>query len=109
MNWDYFGKITGSIVIALTIIALGIQQIVKKWKTNEAEVSVLDLLHSELERLGEQNKLLSEYVNKLQLEANQINLQLGKLQLENQKLHAEVMCLTMEIIKLRSALPNIKD
>lgn len=109
MDWDYFGKMFGGVSLALITIALGLQQIVKKWKANDAEVSVMNLLHSELERMGEQNKLLSEYVNKLQLEANQINLQLGKLQLENQKLHAEVVCLTLEVVKLRSALPNIKD
>ena len=109
MDWEYLGKLAGGGVAAVITASLAFQQVFKRWKGNEAEISIMQMLHSELERMSVQNKVLSEYVNKLQLEANQINLQLGELQIENKKLNAEVACLTLEVVKLRSALPDIKD
>ncbi len=85
-------------------LSLGVQQLVKRWKSTGAETSVLTMLHTELERMSTQNGILSGYVNSLQLEANRISLELGKLQLENQKLHVEIVSLTNEVIRLRTAL-----
>lgn len=97
------GEAGGTILVALGAIALGTQQLVKKWKTTSAETTVLTLLHTELERMATQNKILSSYVNALQKEAIKINSELGKLQIENQKLHTEVVCLTQELIAVRKA------
>lgn len=98
------GEVVGVIGVSIVSLAFGAQQLVKRWKTTDAENSVLTLLHTELERMAVQNKLLSSYVNALQHEAIKINSELGKLQIENQKLHAEVICLTQEIISLQKAL-----
>lgn len=95
--------------VTLTTLTLGIQQLVKKWKTTSAENSVLTLLHSELERMAAQNKLLSSYVNALQIEATKINSELGKLQVENKKLHTEVVCLTQELIAVRRSLDKERN
>lgn len=103
---DTYMKYGGGAIVALGSIALGIQQLVKRWSSNSAEVSVLHILHEELERMAKQNASLSALVNTLQLEATKINMQLGKLQIENQKLHAEVLTLTMEVVNLRTALPK---
>jgi len=97
------GEIVGAMGIGIVTLALGAQQIIKRWKTTNSETTVLTLLHSELERMATQNKLLSSYVNALQLEAVKINAELGKLQVENQKLHREVICLTNELIAVRLA------
>lgn len=109
MDWEYAGKLAGGGIAGIITMCLAFQQVLKRWKGNDAEISVMELLHSELERMGAQNKILSEYVNKLQLEVNKNNIQLAELQIENKKLNAEVTCLTLEIVKLRSALPSIKD
>lgn len=93
-------------LLGLAGLALGVQQLIKKWKSTSAETNIMTLLHEELERMSKQNTLLSTYVNSLQLEANKINMELGKLQYENQKLHAEVVSLTKEVILLRSSLPE---
>ncbi len=102
-------KLLGGTALGLGGIAMGVQQLVKKWKTTSAETNIMTLLHEELERMSKQNALLAKYVNSLQLEANKINLELGKLQYENQKLHAEVVSLTKEVILLRSALPETRE
>jgi uncharacterized protein YlxW (UPF0749 family) len=104
MDFDSLPQNISAIVVALVGLSFGVQQLVKRWNTTSAENSVLTLLHTELERMAVQNKLLSSYVNALQHEAIKINSELGKLQIENQKLHAEVICLTQEIISLQKAL-----
>lgn len=106
MDAETLTKLIGAATVGILSIALGLQQVMKRWKTTSAETSVLTLLHEELERMSKQNALLAGIVNTLQLEANKINLQLGKLQLENQKLNAEISCLTQEVVNLRSFLPQ---
>lgn len=100
------GEMVGVIGISIVSLAFGAQQLVKRWKTTGAENSVLTMLHSELERMATQNKLLSSYVHALQIEAAQINSELGKMQVENRKLHTEVLILTNELINVRKALNN---
>jgi cell division protein FtsB len=102
-------KLGTASVVGLAGLAMGVQQLVKKWKATSAETNIMSLLHAELERMSAQNTLLATYVNSLQLEANKINLELGKLQYENQKLHAEVVSLTKEVILLRGALPETRE
>ena len=97
-------KLSAAAVVGIVSVALGFQQIVKKWGSTAAETSVLTLLHTELERLSVQNSLLAGYVNTLQLDANKLTMELGKLQLENQYLHSEITTLTSEIVKLRTSL-----
>lgn len=108
VDLDTIGQMLAATAVGVGGLALGFQQLVKKWKSTNAETNILTILHEELERMSKQNMLLTTYVNNLQLEANKINLELGKLQYENQKLHAEVVSLTKEVILLRSALPEIR-
>lgn len=104
MDIDALVKLSAGAVVGLISIALGFQQIIKKWKGTSAETGILSLLHAELERMSAQNVLLAGYVDNLQLNANKLNLRVGELQIENQKLSAEIICLTQEVIKLRSAI-----
>ncbi len=99
-----YSQLIPAIILGIGGMILGVQQLVKKFKATDAETSILGLLHSELESLAAQNKLLSSYVHQLQLEAVKINCELGKMQVENRKLHAEVICLTREITSLQVAL-----
>jgi predicted nucleic acid-binding Zn-ribbon protein len=91
-------------LIALAVVAfsVGLQKLLKEWKSNNAETSVITLMHTELERLSEQNGLLSKELNRLQQEMIVLNTQLSQLCIENQRLQTEVVALTEEISKLRA-------
>lgn len=86
-------------VAALAVIALtvGIQKLLKDWKSTSAETSVIELMHTELERMSAQNSTLSRELNRLQKEIITLNQQLSQLAIENQNLHREVAALTTEM------------
>jgi len=91
-------------VVALAAIALtvGVQKLLKDWKSTTAETSVITLMHQELERMSGQNTLLSKELNRLQQEIILLNQQLSKLTIENQRLHTEVAALTNEISSVKN-------
>lgn len=101
-----YSELLGGAVVALGVIAIGLQKLIKGWKSDNAETSVITLMHSELERMSAQNTKLGEELNKLQIELITLNAELGKLTLENQRLHAEVVHLTSEISRLKAMLPS---
>jgi len=90
-------------IVALAVIAfsVGLQKLLKDWKSTNAETSVITLMHTELERMGQQNTLLATELNRLQQEMIILNTQLGQLCLENQQLQTEVVALTQEVNKFR--------
>jgi len=91
-------------VAALAVIALtvGIQKLLKDWKSTSAETSVIELMHTELERMSAQNSTLSRELNRLQKEIITLNQQLSRLTIENQNLHREVAALTAEIATFKN-------
>ena len=101
-----YSEILGGAVVALGAVAFGIQKLIKGWKTDNAETSVITLMHTELERMSTQNLKLAEELNKLQLELITLNSELNKLSIENQRLHAEIAHLTSEIGRLKAMLPE---
>lgn len=102
-------ELTGAIVVALIAIAFGLQKLVKQWKSVAAESSIMDLMHTELERLANQNKLLTSELNKLQIEILTLNKELRSLSIENNRLHSEVAALTAEVTRLQSVLNQHND
>lgn len=96
---------SAAIAVALIGIAFTLQKLFKGWKETSTESSVLGLMHTELERMSEQNTTLSTELNKLQIELVTLNKELYKLTLENQRLHNEVATLTDEILRLKNRLP----
>jgi predicted nuclease with TOPRIM domain len=102
-------EITLAIVAGVAGLVLGIQKLVKYWKVTAAESSVVDLMHTELERLGHQNRLLTEELNKLQIEIITLNSQLRNLSIENNKLHSQVVNLSSEVTRLQALLNRHKD
>lgn len=90
-------------VFSLAAIALtvGVQKLIKDWKSTTAETSVITLMHTELERMSLQNSVLSQELNRLQKELIVLNQQLSKLTLDNQMLHNEVVAFTLEIEKFK--------
>jgi chromosome segregation ATPase len=97
-------------MVALAIIALsvGVQKLLKDWKSTGAETNIISLMHSELERLSTQNTVLSTELNRLQQEMIKLNVQLAQLCIDNQALQSEVVALTDEINKLRTLQTAIK-
>jgi peptidoglycan hydrolase CwlO-like protein len=86
-------------VAGMAIIALGvgIQKLLKEWRSTEAETSVIKMMHEELERMGTQNTRLTAELTKLQNEIVELNSQLTKLNIENNKLQQDVAGLTIEL------------
>ena len=95
-----FAQIFGFFIVSLGVIALGIQTIMKTWKSGSTESSLLTLMHVELERMSGQNSTLSGEIGKLQIELIKLSGQLTKLTIENQKLQEEVATLNQETTRL---------
>jgi predicted nuclease with TOPRIM domain len=86
-------------VIALAVIAtfIGAQKLLKEWRSTNAETNIITIMHTELERMSEQNTALSIELGRLHNEVIALNQQLQKLTIENQRLQTEVMALTNEV------------
>jgi uncharacterized coiled-coil DUF342 family protein len=99
-------------VVGMAIVAfsVGIQKLLKEWRSTEAETSVIKMMHEELERMGTQNSRLTEELTKLQNEIVELNSQLTKLNIENNKLQQDVAALTTELnsFKKMAALRKVK-
>lgn len=100
---DNYSVIQTVSLVALAVIAfsVGVQKLLKDWKSTSAETSVITLMHTELERMSEQNGLLATELNRLQQEMILLNTQLSQLCIENQQLQTEVVALTEEVNKFR--------
>jgi peptidoglycan hydrolase CwlO-like protein len=102
-NFD-IAQVAAGGVAALITLAFLLQKFINNWNSSRAENSVIGIMHTELERLSEQNTKLSSELNKLQLEIITLNSELRKLSSENQKLHSEVTALTGEVARLQAVL-----
>ena len=80
------------------------QKILNLFKTDKAERNILTLMHSELERMSDQNTALSEELGKLQSEVISLNRNLRMLTAENERLNSEVSILTAEVTRLQDIL-----
>jgi predicted nuclease with TOPRIM domain len=78
-------------------VFIGAQKILKNWRSTEAETSIITLMHTELERMSEQNTKLSIELGRLHSEVIALNTELQKLTVENQRLQTEVCALTQEV------------
>lgn len=90
-------------VVSLAIIAVfvGIKKLLKDWRSTDAETSIITLMHSELERMSEQNTALSTELGRLHTEVINLSQELQKLTFENQRLQTEVCALTEEISQFK--------
>lgn len=76
---------------------MGLKKLLKDWRSNDAETSIITLMHAELERVSEQNTALSTELGRLHHEVINLTQELQKLTVENQRLQLEVCALTEEI------------
>jgi hypothetical protein len=98
-------------LVALAVVAfsIGIQKLLKEWKSNNAETSVITLMHTELERMSEQNTSLSVELGRLHNEVIALNTQLQMLTVENQRLQTEVIALTNEVSSFKLLRQGVKN
>jgi peptidoglycan hydrolase CwlO-like protein len=91
-------------IVGLAVIAffIGVQKLLKDWKSNSAESNIITLMHNELDRMSEQNTALSTELGKLHSQIILLSQELQKLTLENQQLQTEVIALTQEIAALKT-------
>ena len=90
-------------LVALAVIGLivGVQKLLKDWRSTQAETNIIQLMHTEIERMGEQNSKLSIELGKLQEEVIRLNQELSKLNIENSKLQEEIAQLTLELARFK--------
>jgi len=90
-------------LVALAAIGLvvGIQKLLRDWRSTQAETNIIQVMHTEIERMSDQNTKLSSEIGKLQEEIIRLNQELTKLNIENNKLQQEVSQLTLELSKFK--------
>ena len=86
-------------MLAVAIIAslFVFKKLIKDWLSNDVESNLIKIMHTELERLSEQNTALSLELGRLHTEVIALNHELQKLTVENQRLQTEVIALTNEV------------
>lgn len=94
---DGIVQVLGIVGVAIILSLIGIQKILKEWKSTNVETSIIDIMHTELERMSEQNTSLSNEIGRLHSEIIQLNQQLQVLSLENRRLQEEVVALIAEV------------
>ena len=101
-NMDEIIQTTGIVGLAVIAFFIGVQKLLKDWKSSSAESNIITLMHSELDRMSEQNTALSTELGRLHNQIILLSQELQKLTLENQQLQTEVIALTKEISALKA-------
>ena len=83
--------------VGLIALVIGIQKLLRDWRTTKAESDIIQIMHTEIERMSAQNTTLSNALGSLQQEILELNKQITKLNIENNKLQEEVSTLTLEL------------
>lgn len=95
-------EVLSAVGVSITVVFIGAQKLLKDWRSTNAETSIITLMHTELERMSEQNTSLSLELGRLHTEVIALSKELQKLTLENQRLQTEVIALTNEISELKT-------
>ena len=97
INSEEIIQVLSMVSLAIIAVFMGLKKLLKDWRSNDAETSIITLMHSELERVSEQNTALSTELGRLHHEVINLTQELQKLTVENQRLQLEVCALTEEI------------
>lgn len=103
-NSDSAIHILGTVALACIVVFVGVQKLLKDWRSSSAEMNIITLMHTELERLSDQNTQLSTELGRLHTEVINLNRELQNLTVENQRLQSEVIALTKEVTRLQAVL-----
>lgn len=96
-NSEEIIQVLTMVSLAIVAVFVGIKKLLIDWRTTDAESSIITLMHTELERMSEQNTALSVELGRLHNEVINLSQELQKLTFENQRLQTEVCALTEEI------------
>jgi peptidoglycan hydrolase CwlO-like protein len=99
----------GLVALAVLAVFVGIQKILKDWRSTAAETNIITLMHAELDRMSTQNTSLSTEISRLHTEVISLGQELQKLTFENQRLQLEVITLTNEISELKATYTQGKS
>jgi len=83
--------------VALIALVVGVQKLIRDWRTTKAESDIISIMHKEIDRMSAQNSTLSIELGKLQEEIIELNNQISKLNIENNRLREEISLLTTEL------------
>ena len=108
-NLDETAKSLGVVGLAVVAVFVGIQKLLRDWKSTGAETNLISLMHTELERMSDQNTALSTELGRLHTEVITLSQELQKLTVENQRLQTEVIALTNEISELKTLTRKEQD
>lgn len=103
MEIDTDGFLQTISLLSLAVIGLlvGIQKLIRDWRTTNAETNIISVMHTEIERMSLQNTTLSTELGKLQEEIIRLNGLITKLNIENNKLQEEISKLTIELDSIK--------
>lgn len=95
--------------VALIALVMGVQKLIRDWRTTKAESDIISIMHKEIERMSAQNGTLSIELGKLQEEIIELNNQVSKLNIENNKLREEISTLTTQLNNFRTLTKLVSD
>jgi hypothetical protein len=72
-NFEQSLQAISLVALAVMGVFIGAQKILKNWRSTEAETSIITLMHTELERMSEQNTKLSVELGRLHSEIIALN------------------------------------
>jgi predicted nuclease with TOPRIM domain len=108
-NLEDTAKSLGIVGLAVIAVFVGVQKLLRDWRSTGAESNIITLMHTELERMSEQNTALSTELGRLHTEVIALSQKLHQLTVENQRLQAEVVALTHEINELNTFTRKEQD
>lgn len=109
LNPDYaqMAQYIGGAAAALIMLAFVIQKFISLWKVDSTEMSVLTLMHTELERMSSHNTALSVALGEFQKEVLTLNKQIHKLTVENTSLGTALVDLQKEVLILNKQIHRL--
>jgi len=102
LNQESFIQTISLLSLAVIGLVVGVQKLVRDWKSTQAETNIISVMHGEIERMSIQNTTLSTELGKLQEEIIRLNSLISKLNIENNKLQEEVSKLTLELDSIKN-------
>lgn len=109
INASSVAQLAGGLVAALLIIAYSLQNLLKNWKSNNTETSLMNIMHDELNRMAKQNSDLSKEIGNLQTQIIELSGNLTKLTVDNKNLTEEIHRLNYKIESLLKNIGNHDD
>lgn len=97
-------QMLSTVALAIIAVVIGYKKLVKGIAGDNAETSVITVMHAELERMNKQNTALSNEIGRLHKQMIELNKQLQDLNIENRRLQSEVVALTAQVTQFTNSV-----